>query len=144
MSETTTRSGYRVTQAGRPGGPKVLFVHGQVFHRGAWLPTQQRLSDLATAAVDLPWHGDSPAPEGVGLEEMASAVLEALDVLGWQRAVLVGHSLGCLAVLEATARDATRVAGCLLVGPMGEANAEEQARSGAPNPLFPHRRGQSV
>lgn len=99
------------------GGVPLLFVHGQLGARSHWSDVVGRLeARRPCAALDLPWHGASTSPTSGGFERFGEAVLEVMAALGWTRARLVGHSLGALAVLDATLRAPERVDAMLLVG----------------------------
>jgi pimeloyl-ACP methyl ester carboxylesterase len=82
----------------RGSGPPMLLLHGIGHRWQGWLPV---LDDLAhqydVVALDLPGFGDSPPPPasvGVTLDGLVDAVEKAMDELGWQKAHLVGNSLG--------------------------------------------------
>lgn len=87
-------------------GPAIVFVHGLGSSRRAFDTVRERLTGLATTyAVDLPGHGDSPAPLSavVPPTELAADVGRWLDALGLSTAHLVGNSLGGWTVLEMAA-----------------------------------------
>ena len=60
-------------------------------------------------AVDLPGHGRSGGPALHSVRAIADWIFALLDALGVERAALVGHSLGSLAVLDAGGRHRARV-----------------------------------
>jgi pimeloyl-ACP methyl ester carboxylesterase len=66
------------------------------------------------AAVDLPGHGASEGPPLATIEALADWTLALVHRLGG-KALLVGHSMGSLAALEAAASDPGAVAGLGLV-----------------------------
>ncbi|HEX7096309.1 MAG TPA: alpha/beta fold hydrolase [Acidimicrobiales bacterium] len=80
-----------------------VLVHGG--YHGAWC--WQFLTPLLTRpalAVDLPGRGSKPADlDQVGIEMSADSVVADIDAAGFDRVVLVGHSLGG-ATLPAIAR----------------------------------------
>lgn len=85
-------------------GPALVLVHGLGSSRRAFDRLVPRLVDRwTTIAVDLPGHGDSPRlpPRAVTPRRLAAVLGEFLDVLGLDRADLVGNSLGGWTVLEA-------------------------------------------
>ncbi|XP_070162561.1 sn-1-specific diacylglycerol lipase ABHD11-like [Polyergus mexicanus] len=49
--------------------------------------------------VDARNHGDSPHTSNMSYEEIAEDVIQLLNDLGFERAVLVGHSMGALAMM---------------------------------------------
>jgi pimeloyl-ACP methyl ester carboxylesterase len=94
-----------VQEAGPPGAPVVLFVHGM----GAWSELWRETLTVTAAAgfravaVDLPPFGFSerPAPGGYGRQAQARRILGVVDALGVRQATLVGHSFGGGPTMEA-------------------------------------------
>jgi pimeloyl-ACP methyl ester carboxylesterase len=77
---------------------------------------------LRAAAVDLRGHGWSDKPLDVAAYTPAAFArwtAAVLDALGAARAVLVGHSLGGMIALESAFATPERVAGLVLVSPLG-------------------------
>jgi pyruvate dehydrogenase E2 component (dihydrolipoamide acetyltransferase) len=109
-----------VTLGSAPGDPVVL-VHGYGGDKNSWLFVQQPLSETHTVhALDLPGHGASSKDVGDGsLDVLADTVLGFLDVVGADRAHLVGHSLGGAVVAAVAARAPNRVASLTLLAPAG-------------------------
>jgi pimeloyl-ACP methyl ester carboxylesterase len=71
----------------------LVLVHGSGFDASCW---ELLLPHLRTPAitVDLPGRGSRPADlSSVGLDDFAAAVAEDIAATGWERVVLVGHSL---------------------------------------------------
>ncbi len=87
------RSVYYVQQ-GRQGLP-VVFVHGSGGNHLAWGSQVRALAPVAQAiAVDLPGHGRSEPPGGTSVNAYVDVICGLLDALHFERAVVVGHSLG--------------------------------------------------
>ncbi len=81
-------------QQGRQGLP-VIFVHGSGGNHLVWGSQVRALGDMAQAiAIDLPGHGKSGLPGRTFVDAYADVVLGLLDALHFDRAVIVGHSLG--------------------------------------------------
>lgn len=84
------------TEAGAPGAPLLVLLHGWPQTRRCW----DRLIPLAAdthrvIALDLPGIGDSAGVRTDGTKHQIAAVLhEALTNLGATDAVLVGHDIG--------------------------------------------------
>lgn len=79
-----------------PGrGPGIVFVHGAGGTHEHW---RFQLRQLALRwnplAVDLPGHGESQGDGYPTIQEYRDFLLGLLDALGFNRAVLVGHSMG--------------------------------------------------
>lgn len=88
----------------RGSGPPLLLLHGIGHRWQAWLPVLDSLArDFEVVALDLPGFGLSPRlPTGrpVTLAAGTDALVEVMDELGWDRAHLVGNSLGGWLALE--------------------------------------------
>ncbi len=86
------RVGFRI--AGE--GPLILLIHGITSTSDVWLGAMARLAKRYTVvAPDLLGHGRSAKPRGdYSLGAYASGARDLLGVLGFERATVVGHSLG--------------------------------------------------
>jgi pimeloyl-ACP methyl ester carboxylesterase len=99
------------------GDPALVFVHCGGCERGFW---DGQVAHFAAkhrvVALDLAGHGQS----GGGRKDwtmpaFGQDVVSVVEALGLKRVVLIGHSLGGPAVLEAARRMPGRVAGLVLV-----------------------------
>jgi pimeloyl-ACP methyl ester carboxylesterase len=109
----------RYDAAGK-GDPALVFVHCGGCNRGFW---DGQMAYFAAkhrvVALDLAGYGQS----GVGRKDwtmpaFGQDVVSVVEALGLKRVVLIGHSLGGPAVLEAARRMPGRVAGLVLVDTM--------------------------
>ena len=82
-------------------GPPVLLLHGFPETHLAWRKVAPRLSSAFTVlAADLPGYGESAGPEPDRWHErfskrnLARTLVEALDVLGIDQFVVIGHDRG--------------------------------------------------
>lgn len=76
----------------------LVLVHGSGFDSSCWDPMLPFLRTTAIT-VDLPGRGRRPADlASVGLDDFAAAVAEDIKATGWDRVVLVGHSLAGLTI----------------------------------------------
>ncbi len=67
-------------------------------------------------ALDQRGHGESDKPDsGYGFDELGADLLGLLDVLGFERALLLGHSWGGNVVLQFAAEHPERTAGAILL-----------------------------
>jgi len=103
-------------QQGDPSGPVVLLLPGPT---DSWRSYEQVLARLPQSvcaiAVSPRGHGDSDKPlTGYRVEDFATDVVEFLDVLGIDRAVLAAHSGSCLVARRVAIDRGERVAGLVL------------------------------
>lgn len=92
-------------------------MHGAGANHLVWGLQVHALADVARAvALDLPGHGRSTPPGRNSIAAYGDVVLGLLDALAFDRAVIVGHSMGgAIAQMLALAHP-DRVAGLGLVG----------------------------
>jgi pimeloyl-ACP methyl ester carboxylesterase len=76
-------------------GPPLVVLHGLFGSARNWATLGKRLAATHRVhALDLRNHGGSPWAETMTYPEMAADVIAHLDAAGWQRAALLGHSMG--------------------------------------------------
>ncbi|MFD7668964.1 alpha/beta fold hydrolase [Streptomyces sp. NPDC059788] len=105
--------------AGDPtAGPPVLLLHGNRDNHTHYAEVQELLQDRwHTAAVDFRGHGlSSPLDRTPSPELLAEDVREITEHYGWERVVLVGHSLGSATAMTFADRWPERVAALVLMG----------------------------
>jgi 3-oxoadipate enol-lactonase len=108
-----------IAEAGAGGRP-LLLVHGFTGAKEDFTPWLDRLADIGWHAVapDLRGHGGSSKPTAeaaYSFDSLADDVLRLADALGWDRFVLLGHSMGGM-VAQFIARDAgARLDGLILM-----------------------------
>lgn len=94
--ETSATTGEVLAYEVRGTGTPVVFLHGLTFDRTVWQPIASRMGEgFSCVTIDLPGHGESTGTARQMLE-VADAVHELLDGLGYQEPVMVGHSLGAM------------------------------------------------
>lgn len=82
---------------GPPDGKRLLALHGWLDNAASYAPLAPLLPGLRLVALDLPGHGRSEArPVGSAYHfiDWLPNIFEAADALGWDRFVLMGHSMG--------------------------------------------------
>jgi pimeloyl-ACP methyl ester carboxylesterase len=98
------------------GGRRLLYVHGTGCNAEVWGPHMATMADRhAAVAIDLPGHGRSPGPGFRGVADYAHVVVELARVLGWERFVVVGHSMGGAVALITALYHADVLDGLVLV-----------------------------
>ena len=112
------------------GGMPIVFVHGALCGHEDWNPQFEHFgARQRVVAVDLRGHGKSTVadPDTCSIETFAADVVALMRALDLPPAVLVGHSMGCRVVLEASLQAPERVAGLVLDdgGKVGEGDPEE-------------------
>lgn len=92
-------------------GVPVLLLHGLSQQRRFWDPVVRRMHARPVAALDQRAHGDSDSPldADYSIASCADDVRITLDALGWDRAVVCGHSWGATVAVSAAAAMPDRV-----------------------------------
>ena len=86
-----------------------MFVHGGGHGKWCWEKVRASL-DLPSIAVDLPGRGERPYDGTlVTLDGCVDAVMDDVQQAGFDRFVLVGHSMGGLTITEVAHRNPDRV-----------------------------------
>jgi non-heme chloroperoxidase len=103
-------------QGDRSGVP-VVFLHGLSDSRRSWDLVLPRLpASLRAIAVSQRGHGNSERPlTGYRMRDLASDVVELLDSLAIERAVIVGHSMGSTVARRFASDHPERTLGLVLV-----------------------------
>ncbi|MGI8706414.1 MAG: alpha/beta fold hydrolase [Sphingomicrobium sp.] len=120
------------------GGTAILFLHGVGSDKSVWAPQLAHFGQSRRAvAFDYPGYGESaPAPEGATRDDIAAAVLAAMDVLGIGEAHICGLSLGGVIAIAMHAAAPERCASLILadsfaVHPDGRAIYERSVAASA-------------
>lgn len=96
----------------------ILIVHGLQYFSWDWLPVAQALGDeREVLCMDMRGFGDSDwsAQKDYSVPSMAQDIVAVLDHVDWQRAILLGHSMGGRSTTYAAAKHPARIAGLALV-----------------------------
>jgi 2-succinyl-6-hydroxy-2,4-cyclohexadiene-1-carboxylate synthase len=119
------RIGYTVEGA----GPPLVLIHGFTASRAAFANNVSLLTDRFTViSVELLGHGDSDAPDDPGAYGPVPAVqrlLGLLDELGYDEALVCGHSLGGALALRLALEHPDRVAGLVIINSNSAAGTPE-------------------
>jgi pimeloyl-ACP methyl ester carboxylesterase len=97
----------------------IVLVHGLSVSSRYMVPVARRLAPHRDVyAPDLPGFGLSEKPaRALTIPELADALLGWMDVVGLERAIMLGNSMGCQIIAEAGTRRPERLAAAVLVGP---------------------------
>jgi pimeloyl-ACP methyl ester carboxylesterase len=123
-----------VVEWSRRGLPCVL-LHGFGDAACVWNSLAVRIMpEFRTVAMDFRGHGDSDwDPETrYDTETFAADLTKIVALLGFERMILIGHSLGAAVAIRVAADNAAQVAGLVIVdfGPeLGESGIDEVLRS---------------
>jgi pimeloyl-ACP methyl ester carboxylesterase len=96
----------------------ILIVHGLQYFSWDWLPVAQALgAEREVLCMDMRGFGDSDwsAQKDYSVPSMAQDIVAVLDHVDWQRAILLGHSMGGRSTTYAAAKHPARIAGLALI-----------------------------
>ncbi len=98
-------------------GIPVVFIHGAGGSHLIWGKQVRALGEIAQAvALDLPGHNKSGSRGRESIDAYSEVVLRFLDALGFERAVIIGHSMGGAIAQTLALSHPDRVAGLGLIG----------------------------
>jgi 3-oxoadipate enol-lactonase len=105
----------------RPGGEgtPVVFVHGLGGRKEAWSEVMRAVAAAGfdPIAIDMRGAGDSDKPRGpYSIQQWSADLIALLEALGIPRAVLVGHSVGCMVSEHAALALQDRCAALAMLG----------------------------
>ncbi len=126
--EIPTALGTVVARVGVAASPvATVLLHGAAGSWTTWTPLLRAAAGSEDpirniVALDLPGWGESPFPsDGIDIERFSRAIREVVTRLGYERWVVVGHSLGGAMALDLAARFPDQTDSVLLVSPSGPA-----------------------
>lgn len=98
--------------------PTVIFIHGAQNDHSVWALQSRYFAHhgFNVLALDLPGHGRSKGAAMDSVEKIAAWVLQMMDAVGVDKAMLVGHSMGSLIALEASHLAPARVTQLAMLG----------------------------
>ncbi|NBV42647.1 alpha/beta fold hydrolase [bacterium] len=100
----------------RGQGPAIIILHGLFGSSDNWASISKTLSDrFRVITVDLRNHGESFHHPAHTYPEMAADIIDLMDSLDLDEAVLVGHSMGGKVVLQLTQLIASRIRSAVVV-----------------------------
>jgi len=103
------------------GSETIIFIHGLGSYLPAWKQNIEVLKNhFRCIAIDLPGYGHSSKEPHSGMMSFyASAVIDFMDQLGIENAVLAGHSMGGQISMVAAMMYPERVSRLILAAPAG-------------------------
>lgn len=110
-----------LTRAGDGALPPVVLIHGFGAAATQWVPLIRALRPhvRGITAIDLPGHGFSHRRPDLSLEVLRDGVIEALDQVHTEPAVIIGNSLGGAVVVRYVNARPERAVGAVLLSPGG-------------------------
>ncbi len=96
--------------------PPIVLLHGAGGNHLHWPPQVRRMYGQRVYALDLPGHGKSGGTGRQSIQDYASDVIQFLDALRLNAAVIVGHSMGGAIALTLALEYPKRVMALGLVG----------------------------
>lgn len=102
-------------------GPAIVFLHGLAGNATHWIHIAPHFADrFRVVGLDLPGCGETEEPrDGYSLHGYGEHVRALMDLLGIERATLVGHSMGGMASTDFALTHPDRVDRIMLVNPAG-------------------------
>ena len=96
----------------------IVFLHGSGLSHIVWSLTEQFFSNknFNVLSVDLPGHGNSDGPCLDTIEKIADWLEQIFISLNLEKLTLVGHSQGCLEILEYASKYKNRLKKIVFIG----------------------------
>ena len=96
----------------------IVFLHGSGLSHIVWSLAEQFFSskNYNVLSIDLPGHGNSDGPCLDSIEKIADWMEKVFDKLKLKNLILVGHSQGCLEILEYSSKYKERLKKLVFVG----------------------------
>ena len=96
----------------------IVFLHGSGLSHIVWALTEQFLSNknFNVISLDLPGHGNSEGPCLESIEKISDWLDDVFNKLNLRDLILVGHSQGCLEILEYSYKHKDKINKAIFVG----------------------------
>ena len=101
-----------------PNKETIVFLHGSGLSHIVWSLTEQFFSNnnFNVLSIDLPGHGNSDGPCLDSIEKIAEWLEQVFNQLKLDNLILIGHSQGCLEMLEYAHKYKNRLKKLIFVG----------------------------
>ena len=98
--------------------PLVLLLHGAGMDHTVWVLQARFLAyhGFSVLALDLPGHGRSEGPALPTVEALADWTLATIEAAGFEKAAIVGHSMGAAMAVSVAAKAPGKVSRLALLG----------------------------
>jgi 2-hydroxy-6-oxonona-2,4-dienedioate hydrolase len=119
-----------LTTEAPPGSPGVVLVHGFVVSGRYMVPTMHALAPFCRVYTpDLPGWGKSTKPvHSLPITDLADILAAWVHVLGLQKSIFLGNSMGCQIVAEMAVRHPDVATALILLGPTVDPKASTLLR----------------
>tara|TARA_B100000900_G_scaffold260077_1_gene221692 strand:+ start:398 stop:1174 length:777 start_codon:yes stop_codon:yes gene_type:complete len=96
----------------------IVFLHGSGLSHIVWSLTEQFFSNknFNVLSIDLPGHGNSDGPCLENIEKISDWMEKVFIELNLKKVILVGHSQGCLEILEYAHKYKNRIKKIVFIG----------------------------
>jgi len=96
----------------------IVFLHGSGLSHIVWSLTEQFFSNknFNVLSIDLPGHGNSDGPCLENIEKISDWIEKVFIELNLKKVILVGHSQGCLEILEYAHKYKSRIKKIVFIG----------------------------
>ena len=96
----------------------IVFLHGSGLSHIVWSLTEQFFSNknFNVLSIDLPGHGHSDGPCLENIEKISDWMEKVFIELNLKKVILVGHSQGCLEILEYAHKYKSRIKKIVFIG----------------------------
>lgn len=88
-----------IQEIGSKNAPTIVFLHGGGMSGWIWEKQIEHFKDYHCLVPDLPGHGESNEPL-ISLRDCAQKVAELIEKNGYNKVIVVGHSLGAKVAVE--------------------------------------------
>ena len=101
-----------------PNKDTMVFLHGSGLSHIVWSLTEQFFSNknFNVLSIDLPGHGNSDGPCLDSIEKIADWLEQVFISLKLEKLIIVGHSQGCLEILEYASKYKNRLKKLVFLG----------------------------
>ena len=101
-----------------PNKETIIFLHGSGLSHIVWSLVEQFFSikNFNVLSIDLPGHGNSDGPCLDSIEKIADWLEKVFIELNLKELTIVGHSQGCLEILEYAAKYKSRIKKLVFLG----------------------------